>query len=209
MEFAASMMQSAIAARSVALYSGARLDFVSPRADCLNLADISECLARTDAVFAGAGHYSLAQRAKILAEHAGRQEGALASCYALLRDAGLALLRSVSPFEICGEGLSGIRTRHDMLMTAIHEAVELDWPAPQPIGAVLRHLGDQLALRELMTLRQNVEFEITRLRRQQVTPLAHHICPKPREKAQAEWCGTWKVMATAAQLRRTAAWSGV
>lgn len=192
--------------RSVALYSGARVDFQAPRKETIFLCDIAECLARTDAAFADSGTYTLAQRATILAEQVARTEGALSACYALLHDAGLALLRSVSPFLICTDGTGSLARSYDQLMTAAHEAVDLDWPCPAGIAGPLKVVNDRLLLRELISLRHNVEPEIARLRAGNVQPLGVHLAPVPREKAWSKWIGTWKVMATAAQLPRTDAW---
>jgi hypothetical protein len=198
------------APRTVSLYSGTRLDLITPRKDTILLCDLAECLARTDAAFADSGFFSLAQRATILAEHLGREEGPLASAYALLQDAGMALLRSVSPFWTCtSDGLPGLTRSYDQLMAVAHEAVDLDWPCPASIAAPLRLLTERLQLRELMTLRHNVDQEIAAFRARNVQPLGVHLAPVPRDKAWSKWIGSWKVYATAAHLPVTPAWRGM
>lgn len=201
--------ESYYAQRGTPLYSGVRLDFLSPRKDAILLCDIAECLARTDAAFAESGFYTLAQRSVIMAEHVAGTEGALAACYGLLHSAGLALIRSVPPFNVCAQGLVGLTSSFAALQAAVHDAMELDWPCPPAIGKRLQEVDESLQLRELLTLRHNVEPEIARLRAMGVTPLSAHLAPLPRDKAFSKWVGTWKVMATAAQLPRTPAWRGM
>jgi hypothetical protein len=195
--------------KSVSLYSGARIDFAQPRKESFFLCDLAECLSRTDSAFADSGIFSLAQRAVILAEHAAKEEGALAACYALLADAGIALMRSVSPFALQMDSNGSLRRSYDNLMMVAHDAVDLDWPCPAGISKPLEAINERLQLRELITLRHNVEAEILLLRARPVVPLGTHLAPIPRDKAWAKWIGTWKTMATAAQLPRTAAWKGM
>jgi hypothetical protein len=203
------LMAAAIAARGVSLYSGARLDFMAPRKETIFLRDIAECLSRTDAAFADSGFYSLAQRSSILAEQIAKSEGPHAACYALLWYAGLALIRSLSPFDLCGDGLGGMRRSYDQLMEVAHDALDIDWPVPVPASKAIHAVHQQLLLRELVTLRHNVDVEIMRLRHQGVVPLAAHLMPLPRERAFSKWVGTWKVMAHAACLPVTPAWQGL
>ena len=195
--------------KSFSLYSGARIDFHAPRRETFYLSDLAECLSRTDSAFADSGIFSLAQRAVVLAEHAAKEEGALAACYALLQDTGIALMRSVSPFALQLESAGAIRRTYDNLMMVAHDAVDLDWPCPAGITKPLEALNERLQLRELITLRHKVEAEILLLRARKVVPLGTHLAPIPRDKAWAKWIGAWKTMATAAQLPRTAAWKGM
>jgi hypothetical protein len=201
---------AAIAAMAtLPLYSGARLDLRSPRKDTILLCDLAECLSRTDAAFAAGGFYTLAQRSCILAEQVGRAEGSLASCYALLWDTGLALLRTTPPFWNHDDDISAFAFIHAGLMRAICEAVDLVWPCPAAIAAALTDVRQQLLLRELLGLQQNAGPEILALRDRGVRPLGVHMATMPPEKARLKWMGSWKVYATAAQLPRTAAWHGL
>jgi hypothetical protein len=196
-------------ANTLTLYSGRRLDLAAPHPRAITLGDVAECLARTDGAFARAGFYSLAQRGVILAQGIGYAEGPLAACYALLSDAGTAILRGASPFSPVFNVNGGLYQTYEQLMAALHGALDLDWPIPVGIGAPLRAIRARLELRELLVFGQDCAAEIASLSARGVVALPVHLTLMPREKAWLKWCGTWKVMAAAAGLPRTDAWRGI
>lgn len=184
--------------------TGARIDLFAPDPKRIWIVDIADTLARMPAdPHIHTGYYSLAQRSVLLAQAAGREEGALAGLYALL------VLSPFAPVPALPWLAPASRPPvHAQILCAVHTALELD-PPPPAIALWIDTLQLRIRLSELMVLRRGVAVEIAEMETAGIRPLVGRIATLGFDAARDRYLATFKTFATQAALRKTPAWSGI
>jgi hypothetical protein len=127
--------------------------------------------------------YSEAQHAVILASEAARTDGAVAGLYGLLHQAHLALPDHAGACP-----------------AALHEAIDLDWPAPKNIERLLTMLQASLELAEMQQFLVGWEAQIAARLRAGVRPMRRLLKPLSCDRAQDQFTGQMRAYATQAGL---------
>jgi hypothetical protein len=177
--------------------SGATVDVEKPHPSMISARDIAQHLAK-QCMYYGAPHsfYSVAQHSCVVAAELARTEGPLSAIYGLLHHADQA-------FAVLGE-LSRAN-----LDRAIHEAFDLDWPAPIAITKAMNAVHHQVEFAELRHLLAGRQARIRELEAEGVLPLKGVIRPVAWDKALDRFLAELRIYATMANIPNMPAFGGI
>lgn len=179
------------------MHSGSSVDIERPHPSMIQARDIAQHLAK-QCMYRGATHsfYSVAQHSCVLAAELARGEGPLAALYGLLHhaDQAIAVLGEIS------------RANLDRV---VHEAFDLDWPAPAPIATALTRAHRRVELSEARHLLAGRQARIAELEGEGTSPLKSPIKPLAWDKALDRFVAELRIYATMASIPNLPAFGGI
>jgi len=177
--------------------SGRTFDVAKPHPSMVHFADLGAHLAKLCRFHgAPAQFYSEAQHAVIVAGEAAKLDGPLAALYGLLHNADRA-------FD-CGDELTRANVRR-----VIHEALDLDWPAPGAILKAVAQVHARVDLSEKQQLLAGRQGEADQAIRAGIWPLRFIIKPLTWDRALDRWIETLRSNAIAANIPHLASLAGL
>lgn len=179
------------------MLSGRKFNSAAPHPSMVSFADIGAHLAKICMHNgAPAQFYSAAQHAVIVAQEVSKIDGPLGALYGLLNNAHLAVE--------CGDELTRARVKQ-----AIHEALDLDWPAPKTTTKAIAQAFARVDLAEKMQLLVGRQAETDKALKAGVLPLRGIIKPLPWDRALDKWIDTLRGHAVAACIPHMPSLGGV
>jgi 5'-deoxynucleotidase YfbR-like HD superfamily hydrolase len=191
--------------------SGTRVDLLAPTPAMIRVSDIGEGLAKIPRwLGATDGVFSVAQHSIIVAEEMAGFDGPLAALYGLLHDAHEYVIGDITePAAIALSALSGMAVslalsnlRH-RIDTAIHAALDVDWPMPSGMKGLLDRVHECVRLTEMRDLVPACEAHLQAALAEGLRPLTRRILPYPNYiVADAKWRAALDKYTALAGLRR-------
>lgn len=179
------------------MLSGRTFNAAAPHPSMVRFADIGGQLAKINMHFgATAQFYSAAQHAILVAQEMSKVDGPLGALYGLLHNADMAVE--------CRDELTRAKVKQ-----AIHEALDLDWPAPKATVKALTQVHARVDLSEKQQLMTGRQVETERLIKAGVWPLRFIIKPLTWDRAADKWFDALRGYAIAASIPHMPSLGGV
>lgn len=177
--------------------SGSRVDIDQPHPRMIRARDIAQHLAK-QCMYGGAtqSFYSVAQHSCVVAQELARADGPLSALYGMLHHAPDAVA-------------SLAELPRAKLDRAIHEAFDLDWPAPIQITAAMAAAHKRVELAEARQLLAGRDLRIAELESQGVMPIKSPIRPIAWDKALDRYLAELRIYATMANIPQMPAFGDI